>query len=435
MSERYEQAHAPLAPAETRMSGRVYGIPWLRVDRQLKGHRVLRVIRVLQIEDNRIEARQTQQWLAEVGDGIFHVECVDQLAQGLERLTRGEIDIVLLDLNLPDSRGEATFEKLYAAFPEVPIVVLTGEYDDAIGPSTVAKGAQDYVIKQRTNSASLVQVLRFALARHRALQDKITNLQLSKSGRVFAFIGAKGGVGTTTTALNVAVALAMQGKSVILAELRPSFGTLAFHLPQLPARSLRNLLDLPPDRVGQYELNAVLCKGPAGLSILLGPKEDEEEFRDVDPVRAEAIIRGLSRLAEYVILDLPPEPARFTQTATSLCHFAAVVTEREPASVHAGKVVTKNLKAWGIRGNLEGGVVQIGVIVVNRTIYPNYSMAFTDIQTQMGCEIVGILPWGATENLKALNERVPLVLLQPDNDTAQSYAEIANRLIAAVVTT
>ena len=72
------------------------------------------------------------------------------------------------------------------------------------------------------------------------------------------------------------------------------------------------------------------------------------------------------------------------------------------------------------------------MIVVNRTIYPNYSMAFTDIQAQMGCEIVGISPWGAAENLKALNEHVPLVLLQPDNDTALSYVEIANRITATV---
>jgi MinD-like ATPase involved in chromosome partitioning or flagellar assembly/CheY-like chemotaxis protein len=393
----------------------------------------LQVIRVLQIEDNRIEARQTQHWLANAGEGVFSVECVDQLALGMERLTRGEIDIVLLDLNLPDSRGEATFEKLYGAFPDVPVVVLTGEYDDAIGPSTVAKGAQDYLVKQRANSDSLVHVLRYALARHHAQQDKIKNLQLSKSGRVFAFIGAKGGVGTTTTALNVAVALAMQGKSVILAELRPCVGTVAFHLPQLPARGLRTLLDLPPDRVGQYELNSVLYKGPAGLWILLGPKEDEEEFRDVDPLRAEAIIRGLSQLAEYVILDLPPEPTRSTQAAINLCHFAAVVTEREPVSVQAGKVIARKLTAWGARGNLAGGVVRIGVIVVIRTIYPNYAMAFNDIQEQMGCEILGISPWGATENLKAANERVPLVLLQPDNDTALSYVEIANRLTATIV--
>jgi len=393
----------------------------------------LQVIRVLQIEDNRIEARQTQHWLSEAGDGNFNVECVDQLAQGLERLARGEVDIVLLDLNLPDSRGEATFEKLYAAYPEVPIVVLTGEYDDAIGPSTVAKGAQDYLVKQRANSDSLVHVLRYALARHHAQQDKIKNLQLSKSGRVFAFIGAKGGVGTTTTALNVAVTLAMQGKSVILAELRPSFGTLAFHLPQLPARSLRTLLDLPPDRVGQNELKAVLGKGPAELWILLGPQEDEEEFREIDPLRAEAIIRGLSQLAEYVILDLPPEPSLSTQAATTLCHFAAVVTEREPASVQAGRVVVEKLKAWGTRGNLAGGVVQIGVIVVNRTIYANDSMTFADIQEQMGCEIVGISPRGANENLKALNEQVPLVLLLPDSDTALSYVEVANRLTATIV--
>jgi MinD-like ATPase involved in chromosome partitioning or flagellar assembly len=95
--------------------------------------------------------------------------------------------------------------------------------------------------------------------------------------------------------------------------------------------------------------------------------------------------------------------------------------------------MAKKLQAWGVRGNLAGGVVKLGVIVVNRTIYPNYSMAFAEIQSQIGCEIVGISPWGATENLKALNEGVPLVLQQPDNDTALSYVEIANRLTATII--
>ncbi len=385
------------------------------------------VIKVLLIEDNRIEARQTQHWLAATKDGAFEVECVDQLKLGLERLAKGGIDIVLLDLNLPDSRGLETFEKLYSEVPEVPIVVLTGEYDEAIGPSTVAKGAQDYLVKQRADSASLTHVLRYALARHQAQQGKLKEAVRGKTGRVIGFLGAKGGVGTTTVALNAAVALAMQDKAVILVELRPSFGTLACQLHEQPAKSLRSLLDLPADRIGHHELNSVLCKGPAGVWILFGPKEDED-FKEIAPEQADAIIRGLSHMAEFVVLDLPSQPSAATQAAASLCHFAAVVTEREPSSVLAGKVAVKLLHTWGIKGNLVGGVVLVGSIVVNRTIYPNYSMGSAEIRSEMGCEIVGIVPSGATENLRALTEGVPLVLLQPDSDIALSSIEIANRL-------
>jgi len=156
-------------------------------------------IQVLLIEDNRIEARQTQHWLTADGAG-FAVECVDQLKLGLERLASDGIDIVLLDLNLPDSRGEATFDTLHAKFPEIPIVVLTGEYDESIGPSTVAKGAQDYLVKKTAGKDSLVRVLRYALARHQAQQARIEQLRGGKTGSVIGFLGAKGGVGTTTTA-------------------------------------------------------------------------------------------------------------------------------------------------------------------------------------------------------------------------------------------
>ena len=283
---------------------------------------------------------------------------------------------------------------------------------------TVAKGAQDYLVKQKADSASLTHVLRYALARHRAQSEKIKAMQSRVPGRAIAFLGAKGGVGTTTTALNVAAALAARGKSVILAEIRPSFGTLVFHLHQQPAKNLRTLLELPGDRIGQYDLNDVLCKGPAGMWILFGPKEQEDECKEIEPFQAEAIIKGLSQLAEFLILDLPTQPSAASRAIASLCQFAVVVTEREPGSVRAGKVVVKQLQAWGVRGNLVGGIVRIGSIVVNRTIFPNNVMSFAEIQSQMGCEIVGIVPCGATEDLRALTEGVPLVLLNPDNDIA-----------------
>ena|ERR1700693_497251 len=60
-------------------------------------------LKVLLVEDNRIEARQTQQWLANAKDSSFEVEWVERMRFALERLSRGGIDIVLLDLNLPDS--------------------------------------------------------------------------------------------------------------------------------------------------------------------------------------------------------------------------------------------------------------------------------------------------------------------------------------------
>src|SRR5205823_4900571 len=71
--------------------------------------RPLRHVRVLLIEDNRGDARLIQEYLAEVEGLTFTLEVVERFAAGLERLARGGIDVVLLDLSLPDSRGLDTF--------------------------------------------------------------------------------------------------------------------------------------------------------------------------------------------------------------------------------------------------------------------------------------------------------------------------------------
>lgn len=166
--------------------------------------------------------------------------------------------------------------------------------------------------------------------------------------------------------------------------------------------------------------------------ILFGPKEEEEFVRDIDVDHAEAIVRGLSWLADIVILDLPSQPSAATGAAANLCQLAVVVTEREPGSVLSGKVAVNQLRTWGSRGNLVGGVVVAGSVIVNRTVH-SQSLSAPEIQSQMGCEIVGVVPHAAIENLRAQAEGVPLVLLQPDSDAAFNSIEIANRLATDAV--
>ena len=378
------------------------------------------VIKVLLIEDNRIEARQTQHWLVAAQDPPCEVECVETLQAGIARLALGGIDIVLLDLNLPDSRGLDSFVLLHDRSPQTPVVVLTGEYDESTGAQAVEKGAQDYLVKNQIDAHTLVRNLRYALARHRAQQETTEKSRRGRNVRVLGFIGAKGGTGTTTTALNIAVALSLKGKDVILVELRSSFGTLSCQLNRNPQSNLRSLLELPAERIGVTDLDPVLCQSQADLRILFGPQESRDA-KEIDPQQVEAIIKGLSTMADYVVLDLPNQPTTATQAAVRLCHFVAVVTECEPSAVMAGKITISQLQSWGVGGD------SVGAIVVNQTVYP-IPMAFSDIQAGLGCAIVGIVPWAATACMQALREGSPLTISQPDHDASYSLVEIAEKI-------
>ena len=143
-------------------------------------------LKVLLVEDNRIEARQTEEWLATSKDGSFEVEWVERKRLAMERLSRAGIDIVLLDLNLPYSRGLETFLTVHDHAPKVPIIVLTGEDDESLGVAAVGKGAQDYLVKDQMDGAKLARVLRFAFVRQRAQGGQINVRKKGKSARVIS---------------------------------------------------------------------------------------------------------------------------------------------------------------------------------------------------------------------------------------------------------
>jgi PAS domain S-box-containing protein len=122
-------------------------------------------IKILLVEDNPGDARLIREMLAGPEISGFSIEWVPRLSQGLEYLSKGEIDLVLLDLGLPDSHGLETFFKAYTHAPEIPFVLLTGLDDETLALTAVRKGAQDYLIKGETDANTLLRAIRYATER------------------------------------------------------------------------------------------------------------------------------------------------------------------------------------------------------------------------------------------------------------------------------
>ena len=123
---------------------------------------------VLLVEDNPGDARLIQEMLAESGEADYQLEHADRLSQGLERLLEGRIDVMLLDLSLPDSQGLETLDKVQAQASAEPIIVLTGLDDEMIAVEAVRQGAQDYLVKGDVDSKLLCRAVHYSLERKRA---------------------------------------------------------------------------------------------------------------------------------------------------------------------------------------------------------------------------------------------------------------------------
>ncbi|NQT50972.1 response regulator [bacterium] len=122
---------------------------------------------VLLIEDNSGDARLIEVMLNEVHSIPLRFVRASRLAEGMQRLDEGDIDIVLLDLGLPDSGGLDTVKRAHAHAPDTPIIVLTGHDDEVLGVSSVWMGAQDYLVKGQVDSTLLGRAIRYALGRQR----------------------------------------------------------------------------------------------------------------------------------------------------------------------------------------------------------------------------------------------------------------------------
>lgn len=128
-----------------------------------------RKVHVLLIEDNPADVRLVREMLTDTeGSTHFELEHNDLLSTGLARMARGNVDIVLLDLSLPDSQGLATIERAYHNAPNLPIVVLTGLDDEQLAIQAVQRGAQDYLVKTYVHVRMLSRVMHYAIERKQA---------------------------------------------------------------------------------------------------------------------------------------------------------------------------------------------------------------------------------------------------------------------------
>jgi signal transduction histidine kinase len=193
---------------------------------------------VLLVEDNPGDADLVRLRLVE-GHSQAKVRCVNRLSEALASLTKEEPALVLLDLNLPDSHGAETFRKVLKHAPNVPIVVLSGQDDEALAISAVHHGVQDYLVKGAFSGQQLERSIRYAVERQALLRAlEITRKeQLEFKNRLLSHVShelrtpltcihqyvtliADGISGPTTPEQRDHLKIAMQGVSQLQAMIR-----------------------------------------------------------------------------------------------------------------------------------------------------------------------------------------------------------------------
>lgn len=338
--------------------------------------------------------------------------------EGLHKSLHEKPDLVILDVMMPDMDGLEVCRRIRSNLEtkNLPIIMLSARSQVSDKIEGLQAGADEYVTKpvEMTEMIARVQAL---LARTRRLQE---TKQLSTPGKVLGVVGAKGGVGATTLALNLAAGLAKLEHKVIAAELRSYYGTFSAQLRWEPADTIGSLLELEPEYINRRELDRRLLETAFGVKLLFGPQINEG-VRSFRTGQAQAIVKGLVEMTDFLLLDLPSYPTDASEAAAKECDYIMVVVEPEPVSLFAGSVMLNLLNDWGI------GAGRLGVVVVNRAASAS-TMNLSDIRSQLGFEILGLVPPMADACLLAQRQARPVVLVQPDILASQNLMDMTRRL-------
>ncbi|HOI72384.1 MAG TPA: response regulator [Methanobacterium sp.] len=123
----------------------------------------MKPIKILIVEDNQGDARLITEMLKEVSDLDFDVSHAMRLDEGLKYLITKEFDVIFLDLCLPDSEGIETFNIMNYNSNDTPIIVLSGLEDEIYAISAVGRGAEEYLVKGKIDSQTLVRSVKQSL--------------------------------------------------------------------------------------------------------------------------------------------------------------------------------------------------------------------------------------------------------------------------------
>jgi Flp pilus assembly CpaE family ATPase len=261
------------------------------------------VLRVLLIEDNPGDTELVKASLADSAGVAFQVFCAEALLPGLDWLARGDIDLVLLDLSLPDSHGLGGLNAVRTLAPSVPVVLLTGWDSESLALRAIESGAQDYVVKSRLQGPTLAHILQHAIARQRTQAESPIHAPHHERAKVVGFLGAKGGVGSTTIACHIAMELKRQtGGRVLLMDLDIASNAIGFamnvNVPYGIMEASDDVLHLDEDRWKK------LVAPAGGLDVLQsgGPASREEKHPKVERVRL--LLHFVRSLYQWIVVDL-----------------------------------------------------------------------------------------------------------------------------------
>lgn len=352
----------------------------------------------------------------------YQISAATNGQQGLDKAFEEDPDLILLDVMMPDMDGYEVTRRLRRnpSTMETPILMFTAktQLDDKVIGFEV--GANDYLTKP-THPSELQTRVKALLMRADIKKEAVGAMKGDNQGFIVGVLGARGGLGTTTLAVNLAASLHARTKSeVIVAEMQPGQGALALDLGITSSKGLVDLLSLTRlSELTREKVYGAIESHASGLKLLLASDRPRDMHLINQVANYELIIKRLSTLARFVVLDLGMGLQPYAGKILPVCAETLVVLEGVPNTITHTRALIDDIAALGISKK------KIHVLLNNR-IRSDTQLPSSQVQTKLEHEIISTLTPAPELFVQATRIQTPAVLCQPDSLTTRQIGKLVD---------
>lgn len=336
---------------------------------------------------------------------------------GGQALNKADVDIpdlIILDVMMPDMNGYEVCRRLRAnpSTKSIPIIMFTAKtlIDDKV--AGFEAGADDYLTKP-THPAELASRVKAVLQRT-AGQRKPSVEQ----GVTIGVIGAKGGVGTTTTTLNIGAAFHTMGQNPVILELRPGAGSMGLYL-KLDHPTLANILTLPAAEINEEIISTSLVKHSTGLRLILSSFSPKESLLRYTPDVGAATIRELRKISKPALVDLGSGLTMTNERLLPLMDKVVVLTTSDLPSLTMARALLQALAQEAIKNTY---------VVVNNRVQTNLQPSWSEVENLLGHEIHATIAAAPELAYQAVELGTPMVYHQPHAIVSSQFTKLAEEI-------